>query len=45
MGDRKRLENLAVMAAEVCRKAGADAADANISQGSQMSVDIYEGFP
>ena len=44
MQDQK-LKNLAVMAAEACRKAGADEADAFITQGSQMSVDIYEGAP
>lgn len=41
----KNLESLAVMAAEACKRAGADAADAYITRGSQMSIDIYEGAP
>lgn len=45
MADPKSLEQLATLGAEACRMAGADAADAFVTQGSQMSVDIYEGAP
>lgn len=44
-GEHTALRQLAQEAAEAAKRAGADAADAYLTRGKRMSIDVYEGKP